>query len=81
MIRIVYDVAGRLAATGSGDSSIKLLDVDKMMTQTAVGHQQEVHPVIRSLYDHGDVSGRGSSRCTYMAGVRVGIDMYVLKLL
>ena len=65
VVVIFVVVVGRLAATGSGDSSIKLLDVDKMMSQTAVGHQQEVHPVIRSLYDHGDVSGRGrrGSRC------------------
>lgn len=46
---------GRLAASGSGDSSIKILDVDRMMSKTALGHQQDLHPVIRTLYDHTDV--------------------------
>ncbi len=47
--------SGRLAATGSGDSSIKILDVDRMVSKTALGHQQDLHPVIRTLYDHTDV--------------------------
>lgn len=49
------DELGRLAATGSGDCSIKILDVDRMMSKTALGHQQDLHPVIRTLYDHSDV--------------------------
>ena len=52
---------GKLAATGSADSSIKVLDVEAMMTKTALGHQQDLHPVIRTLYDHSDVRV-----CVYM---------------
>ncbi len=48
--------SGRLAATGSADFSIKILDVDRMMSKTAIGHNQDLHPVIRTLYDHSDVS-------------------------
>ena len=55
-------MSGHLAATGSGDNSIKLLDVDKMMSKSAVGHQED-NPVIRTIYDNQDVSqecvGRG----------------------
>lgn len=47
-----FSLDGRLAATGSSDSSIKVLDVERMMSKTALGHQQDLHPVIRTLYDH-----------------------------
>ncbi len=50
---------GRLAATGSADYSIKILDVERMMSKTAIGHNQDLHPVIRTLYDHTDVSYPG----------------------
>ena len=43
-------------ATGSGDATVKVLDVDTMMSKTAIGHQQETHPVIRTLFDHTNVS-------------------------
>ena len=49
-------LSGRLAATGSADYSIKILDVERMMSKTALGHNQDLHPVIRTLYDHSDVS-------------------------
>ena len=29
--------------------------MDRMMSKTALGHQQDLHPVIRTLYDHSDV--------------------------
>ena len=46
---------GRLVASGSADNSIKMLDVDRMMSKTALGHQQQdLHPVIRTMYDHSD---------------------------
>ena len=44
---------GRLVATSSADSSIRVLDVDRMMSKTSLG-QQDPHPVIRNLYDHTD---------------------------
>ena len=55
---------GNLCATGSVDASIKVLDVDRMLAksnQDAVGapknqQEQQGHPVIRTLYDHLDVS-------------------------
>ena len=54
-IIIISTRPGRLAATGSADHSIKVLDVDRMMSKTALGHNQDLHPVIRTLYDHLDV--------------------------
>ena len=30
-----------------------MLDVERMLSRTAIGHQDS-HPVIRTLYDHGD---------------------------
>lgn len=38
-------------ATGSDDTSIRMLDVERMTAQTAIGHH-DAHPVIRTLYDH-----------------------------
>jgi cleavage stimulation factor subunit 1 len=42
---------GKLAASGSADSSIKVMDVEAMFSRSAQGHH-DIHPVIRSLYDH-----------------------------
>ncbi len=53
-------ITGRLAATGSADQSIKILDVDRMMSKSAIGHVQDLHPVIRTLYDHTDVGWEGT---------------------
>ena len=33
----------------------QVLDVDHMMSKTALGHQQDLHPVIQTLYDHADL--------------------------
>ena len=33
----------------------QVLDMDRMISKTALGHQQDLHPVIRTLYDHADV--------------------------
>ena len=33
----------------------QVLDVDRMISKTAVGHQQDLHPVIQTLYDRADV--------------------------
>jgi len=55
-----YD--GQLIATGSVDSSIKILDVERMLAKSAqpleeamresTQQSMETHPVIRTLYDH-----------------------------
>ena len=33
----------------------QVLDMDRMISKTALGHQQDLHPVNRTLYDHADV--------------------------
>ncbi|EDO32178.1 predicted protein [Nematostella vectensis] len=53
---------GKLVATGSVDSSIKVLDVDRMVAKNTMpqvhdqgqGMNLENHPVIRTLYDHAE---------------------------
>lgn len=58
---------GQLIATGSADASIKVLDVERMLSKSATPadimaletpqQQMENHPVIRTLYDHsGEVT-------------------------
>jgi len=51
-----FSVDGSLFATGSEDSSIKILDVDKIVGRSkqdlAEGSSDVHHPVIRTLYDH-----------------------------
>ncbi|KAA0199785.1 Cleavage stimulation factor subunit [Fasciolopsis buskii] len=57
-----FNVTGQLVATGSHDSSIKILDVERMLAksvspadhlgQETPQQQMETHPVIRTLYDH-----------------------------
>ncbi|KAF9899850.1 cleavage stimulation factor, 3' pre-RNA, subunit 1 [Linnemannia zychae] len=42
---------GRYAASGSADTSLKILDVNKMKLVVNDGGN-DVHPVIRTLYDH-----------------------------
>jgi len=52
-------------ATGSVDASIKIMDMERViqrsqmsaetMAQADGGQQAELHPVIRTLYDHIDV--------------------------
>jgi cleavage stimulation factor subunit 1 len=56
--------SGHLIATGSEDSSIKILDVDRMLAKSTTPvdvlaqetpqQQMENHPVIRTLYDHNN---------------------------
>jgi hypothetical protein len=47
------------------DASIKILDVDRMLAKSnldlsgKMSNEQSGHPVIRTLYDHVDVSHRG----------------------
>jgi cleavage stimulation factor subunit 1 len=43
---------GKLAASGSADFSIKMVDVEAVFSRSAQGHHTDVHPVIRSFYDH-----------------------------
>ncbi|XP_013388489.1 cleavage stimulation factor subunit 1 [Lingula anatina] len=60
----VFNKTGQLIATGSGDASIKILDVERMLAKSAIPadqmaqetpqQQMENHPVIRTLYDHTD---------------------------
>ena len=57
---------GQLIATGSVDQSIKILDVERMLTRSNINEQNRErdfdnergdpssHPVIRTLYDHTD---------------------------
>lgn len=47
-----------LCATGSTDASIKILDVERMLAKSdsAIKNSEHGHPVIRTLYDHVDVS-------------------------
>ncbi|VDL88695.1 unnamed protein product [Schistocephalus solidus] len=57
-----FNSTGQLVATGSHDSSIKILDVERMLAKSVTGadhanqetpqQQMETHPVIRTLYDH-----------------------------
>lgn len=55
-----FTADGSLCATGSTDASIKILDVERMLAKSnmdAGGKGGEHgHPVIRTLYDHVDVS-------------------------
>ncbi|CAG0893890.1 unnamed protein product [Cyprideis torosa] len=44
---------GMLCATGSVDTSIKILDMERMLAKASAEGEAEVgHPVIRTLYDH-----------------------------
>ncbi|KAI8989419.1 WD40-repeat-containing domain protein [Pilobolus umbonatus] len=47
----IFSSDGRFAATGSHDSSLKLLDVNKMKNRTGDAGDK---PVIRTLYDHAE---------------------------
>lgn len=52
-----FSVDGQLVATGSVDSSIKILDVDRMLAKSCPdglepATDSQGHPVIRTLYDH-----------------------------
>ncbi|XP_069113989.1 cleavage stimulation factor subunit 1-like [Argopecten irradians] len=59
-----FHSGGKLIATGSEDSSIKILDVERMLAKSATPAEiiametpqqaMENHPVIRTLYDHND---------------------------
>lgn len=62
-----FHSSGQLIATGSQDASIKILDVERMLSKSATPadimametpqQQMENHPVIRTLYDHnGEVT-------------------------
>ncbi|XP_065182297.1 cleavage stimulation factor subunit 1-like [Sycon ciliatum] len=48
-----FNGSGRLAATGSADSSIKVLDVDRMLAKMHKG-TDDIHPVVRTFYDNTD---------------------------
>lgn len=48
---------GRYAASGSADTSLKILDVNKMKLMN-----DDVHPVVRTLYDHDTVRPLSPSR-------------------
>lgn len=58
---ISLNFQGQFVATGSADASIKLLDVQKMKNynQMKAEHGEDyapAKPVIRTFYDHNDVS-------------------------
>lgn len=62
---------GKLVATGSEDSSIKIIDVNRALAKAeetedseaskTMKEQMETHPVIRTLYDHTGVSSKACS--------------------
>lgn len=58
---------GQLCATGSVDASIKILDVDRMLAKSnpeGRSHMDQTgHPVIRTLYDHLEVSNTSCNIC------------------
>ena len=68
-------------ATGSGDATVKVLDVDTMMSKTAIGHQQETHPVIRTLFDHTNVSIHQNLLQQAFSGNKIEIKNLILTLL
>ncbi|XP_062505276.1 cleavage stimulation factor subunit 1-like [Corticium candelabrum] len=43
---------GRLAATGSYDTSIKIIDVERAVAKGSQGAQHDLYPIVRTLYDH-----------------------------
>ena len=53
-----FSFDGQIAASASADTSIKVLDVDRMLNKfpgastSGINSQQDLHPVIRTLYDH-----------------------------
>ncbi|CAD5123772.1 DgyrCDS12082 [Dimorphilus gyrociliatus] len=52
-----YHPSGQVVATGSEDSSIKVLDVERMLAKSLDNidpNEREAHPVIRTLYDHSE---------------------------
>uniref|UniRef100_A0A5S6QNH1 Cleavage stimulation factor 50 kDa subunit n=1 Tax=Trichuris muris TaxID=70415 RepID=A0A5S6QNH1_TRIMR len=56
-----FNIDGSLVATGSGDASIKIVDIDRVLSKEHMFSDVEVtqanaefHPVIRTLYDHVD---------------------------
>ncbi len=55
-----FSADGMLCATGSTDASIKILDVERMLAKSNMDtpgkNSEQGHPVIRTLYDHIDVS-------------------------
>ena len=53
-----FTADGSLCATGSTDASIKILDVERMLAKSNMDAKggEHGHPVIRTLYDHVDVS-------------------------
>ena len=70
--------SGQLIATGSEDTSIKILDVERMLAKSATPAEilaqetsqqmMENHPVIRTLYDHTAVSEEGEAVFWYSQG-------------
>ncbi|KAL5014386.1 hypothetical protein ScPMuIL_008656 [Solemya velum] len=59
-----FHPGGKIIATGSDDASIKILDVERMLSKSATPAEiiametpqqtMENHPVIRTLYDHNE---------------------------
>ncbi|XP_065842308.1 cleavage stimulation factor subunit 1-like [Oscarella lobularis] len=43
---------GQLAATGSYDTSVKIVDVERIVTKSDQNAIHEIYPTIRTLYDH-----------------------------
>lgn len=53
---VAFSWDGNYLATGSEDTSLKVLDVEKMRLRNAVGGEvDDFRPTIRTLYDHTEV--------------------------
>ncbi|KAK2720170.1 hypothetical protein QYM36_004162 [Artemia franciscana] len=53
---LAFSCDGQLVASGSADTSIKIMDVDRMVARAkeTVVMEREEHPVIRTIIDHTD---------------------------
>lgn len=82
-----YSADGRLIATGSEDTSIKILDVERMLAKSATPAEiiaqetaqqsMENHPVIRTLYDHMEEVTTLDFHPTEQVLVSGGKDKYI----
>ncbi|CEF67168.1 CstF-50 [Strongyloides ratti] len=51
---VAFSEDGKLAATGSQDCTIKIIDIEKVVMKESGNSEFDANPVIRTLYDHSD---------------------------